>query len=303
MQATRRTISTAAALVLVACGQQQPQVNPVAYQQDMEQWRATRLVKVAGDDGWATLVGLYWLQAGENRFGSAPGNEISLNEAGLPAQAGVFTLALDHVRFKAAPEVRVTCGGTPVTALQLTTDALGDPTVLRFNSLSFYVIERGPRFGVRVKDSEAPARTNFKGLEYFPLDQAWRVTARFEAYPPGKKIPIINILGMEEDMDAPGALVFDVGGKAYRLDTVLEPGETDYFVMFADQTNGQDTYGAGRFLYVSPPKDGVTVLDFNKSYNPPCVFSHYATCPLPPSQNRLPFAVRAGELKYAGADH
>jgi len=144
---------------------------------------------------------------------------------------------------------------------------------------------------------------HFKGLEYFPLDQQWRFEARFEPYTSMKKIPIINILGMEDDMNSPGVVVFDVGGHEYRLDAVLEDGETDYFIMFGDPTNGKQTYGAGRFMYVKPPVNGVTVLDFNKSYNPPCAFSHYATCPLPPPQNRLPIAVTAGEFKYAGAGH
>jgi hypothetical protein len=174
---------------------------------------------------------------------------------------------------------------------------------LNIGTTSFYAIKRVDRFGVRVKDTNADARVSFKGLEYFPLDQAWRFEAKFKAYTPMKKIPIINILGMEEDMNSPGALVFDVGSTEYRLDTVLEDGETDYFVMFGDTTNGKLSYGAGRFLYVKPPVDGVTVLDFNKSYNPPCAFSHYATCPLPPQQNKLPLAIQAGELRYAGAGH
>jgi uncharacterized protein len=157
--------------------------------------------------------------------------------------------------------------------------------------------------GVRVKDTSADARVHFKGLEYFPLAQDWRFEAKFEPYSPMKKIPIINILGMEEEMNSPGALLFGVDGTQYRLDTVLEDGETDYFVMFGDTTNGKLSYGAGRFLYVKPPVAGVTVLDFNKSYNPPCAFSHFATCPLPPQQNKLPLAIPAGELKYAGAHH
>ncbi len=292
-----------AALLLAACGRHPSQVDTVDYQQDIDQWRAKRLTDVAGEDGWTTLVGLYWLKDGENRFGRAPGNELALDENGLPATVGIFTLAKDGISFKAASGVNVTSGGKPVSPLKLATDAEDNTTVLKLGTVSFYVIERVGHFGVRVKDTRAPARTHFQGLHYFPLDPRWRFEARFEPYPKGKKIRIVNVLGMEEDMDAPGALLFEIDGKSYRLDTVLEPGETDYFVMFADRTNGRDTYGAGRFLYVSPPKDGTTVLDFNKAYNPPCVFSPYATCPLPPAQNRLPLAVNAGELKYAGADH
>ena len=295
-------IAAACALLLAACGRS-PQVDPVAYQKDIDSWRAGRMKSVAGPDGWTTLVGLYWFKEGANRFGSGTDNDLVLASPRVPAEVGVFTLAGGKVSFTAAKGADVQSGGKPVTSAKLGTDADPDTTVLTHGSLTFYTIQRGPRYGLRVKDSEADARVHFKGFDYYPVDQKWRFEARFAPYRPMKKIPIINILGMEEDMDSPGALVFDVGGQEYRLDTVLEDGETDYFVMFADQTNGKRTYGAGRFLYVKPPVDGSTVLDFNKAYSPPCAFSHYATCPLPPSQNRLPFAVEAGELKYSGSDH
>ncbi|MGE5624387.1 MAG: DUF1684 domain-containing protein, partial [Bacillota bacterium] len=263
-----------------------------------------RLDKVAGPNGWTTLVGLYWLKSGMNRFGSAAGNELQLSAAGFPAQAGTFEFDGKQVSFRAAEGATVSSGGKPVKQRALLTDADPQgPTVLNLGSVSFYAIKRVDRYGVRVRDTQAPARVHFRGLEYFPLDPAWRFEARFEPYASMKKIPIINILGMEEDMNSPGALLFEVDGKPYRLETVLEDGETDYFVMFADQTSGKQTYGAGRFMYVKPPVDGKTVLDFNKSYNPPCSFSPYATCPLPPPANRLPFAVTAGELKYAGSGH
>lgn len=299
------SLLAAGAFLLAACGRS-PQVDPVAYQKEIDDWRAGRLSKVAGPDGWTTLVGLYWLKPGANRFGRADGNELQLASPGFPAEAGRFDFDGKQVSFTAAKGVGVISGGQPVTNLKLLVDVDPDPkapTVLNLGSVSFYAIQRADRYGVRVRDTQAEARTHFKGLDYFPLDQKWRFEAKFESYTPMKKIPIINILGMEEDMDSPGALLFDVGGKEYRLDTVLEQGETDYFVMFADQTSGKQTYGAGRFLYVKPPVDGKTVLDFNKSYNPPCTFSPYATCPLPPPENRLPLAITAGELKYAGSAH
>jgi hypothetical protein len=304
----KKTLFSAAAcaFLLVACGRPAPQVDPVAYQKDVDAWKADRLSRLTGPDGWTTLVGLYWLKEGANKFGSGADNELELNTPGFPKEVGRFDFDGKSVSFTAAKGVAVTSDGKPVTNLKLLTDADNDPkapTTLSLGSVSFYAIRRVDRFGVRVKDTNADARVSFKGLEYFPLDQAWRFEAKFVPYSPMKKIPIINILGMEEDMNSPGALVFDVGGTEYRLDTVLEDGETDYFVMFADQTNGKTSYGAGRFLYVKPPVDGVTVLDFNKSYNPPCAFSHYATCPLPPQQNKLPLAIPAGELKYTGLHH
>ena len=276
-------------------------VKSVTYQNDIDDWLAGRIRSVAGPEGWATLVGLYWFKEGDNRFGSDKDNDLVLANPDLPANVGVFTLAGSEVRFRVGPGADVRSGGRPVTSLILVTDP--DSTVLTHGSVSFYVIRRGPRFGLRVKDSSAEARTHFKGFAYFPLNQKWRLEARFVPYSPMRQIRTINVVGMDENMASPGALEFHVDGKLYRLDTVLEHGEADYFVMFADMTNGKQTYGAGRFLYVKPPLDGVTVLDFNKSYNPPCAFSPYATCPLPPPQNRLPIAVEAGELRYADADY
>lgn len=298
-------IVAAGAILLTACGRT-PQVDPVAYQKDIDDWRAGRLTRVTGPDGWTTLVGLYWLKPGANRFGSAPDSELELTSAGFPGHVGTFAFDGKSVSFTATPGAGVTSGGKPVATLKLLTDADPDPkapTILDLGSVSFYAIQRVDRYGVRVKDTAADARVHFKGLEYFPVDQKWRFEAKFVPYTPMKKIPIINILGMEEDMNSPGALLFSVDGREYRLETVLEDGETDYFVMFADQTSGKQTYGAGRFMYVKPPVDGITVLDFNKSYNPPCAFSPYATCPLPPPENRLPLAIAAGEFKYAGSGH
>ena len=298
--------AAACALLLTACGRHAPQVDPVAYQKEIDDWKAGRLGRVTGPDGWTTLVGLYWLKPGTNRFGSGADNDMPLAAAGFPAEVGHFDFDGKDVSFTAAKGVAVLSGGKPVTTLKLVNDAdagAADPTTLSVGSVSFYAIKRIDKMGVRVKDTSADARVHFKGLEYFPVNQDWRFEAKFEPYTPMKKIPIINILGMEEDMPSPGALVFEVDGNTYRLDTVLEDGETDYFVMFADATSGKQTYGAGRFMYVKPPVDGRTVLDFNKSYNPPCVFSPYATCPLPPAQNRLPIAITAGELKYAGSGH
>ena len=276
----------------------------MSYQDEIREWQSRRLKKLLAEDGWTTLVGLYWLEPGENSFGRAADNRIVLDYPSLPEQIGTFQVAGREVRFMAAPDAKVFHQGRPVSAIgPLADDSAGAPTVLAVGNLSFYLIERSSRLGIRVKDSRAEARVHFRGLEYFPVDPKWRIAARFEPYSPARKIPITTVLGMQEEMPAPGALVFEVDGMAYRLDAVLEAGERDWFVMFADATNGKQSYGAGRFLYVAPPANGETVIDFNKSYTPPCAFSAFATCPLPPPQNRLPIAVTAGELKYAGSDH
>ena len=172
--------------------------------------------------------------------------------------------------------------------------------MLEIGSLSFHVVKRGDRLGMRFKDRENPARAEFKGTDYDPADRRWVVSARFEPYEPPRRVPILNVLGMETEETAPGALAFEVDGREYRLQALKEKGEEQFFIIFADQTSGKETYGAGRYLYADPPgADGRVTLDFNRAYSPPCAFTRYATCPLPPAENRLPLRVEAGE-KYLG---
>ena len=148
---------------------------------------------------------------------------------------------------------------------------------------------------MRVKDPDAPARRDFAGIEYFPIDPSWRVQARFERSDPPKKIPVPDILGVVEDEDSPGAVVFTHDGATYRLDALMEPGESDLFLIVGDRTNGHETYGGGRFLYApAPGPDGLVTVDFNRAYNPPCAFTEFATCPLPPPGNKLPIRWRRG---------
>ncbi len=265
----------------------------------IEQWRSRRLASLTSETGWPTLAGLYWLRQGDNSFGRAGSNALVLDHAALPDVAGVFALRDDKVSFTATEGGNITHEGQPVATLELQPDTAGQPTLLAAGSLRFHAIERAGRMGVRVRDVEHPARISFKGLSYFPISLDWRINARFEPYVPSKRIPILNIVGMTEDMESPGALVFDKDGKTWRLDTILEsPTDTDLFVMFADATSGRESYGAGRYLYVAKPADNRVVLDFNKAYNPPCAFTEFATCPLPPRQNRLQLPVTAGEKKY-----
>lgn len=279
----------------------QPKTTGAAYAEEVERWKAKRVEGLKGEDGWLSLVGLHWLKEGENRVGSDPSNEVVLPEDRSPRVVGSLWLKDGAVRIEARPGSGVTSEGRPVTSLDLKTDADGGkPTVLNLGTLAFHVIKRGERFALRVKDSASPARTNFRGLEYFPLDERWRVEARFEPHNPPKTIPITNVLGMQSDEPSPGALVFDIDGKTYRLDALTEAGEEQFFIIFRDETSGKETYGAGRYLYAGPPDaQGRLLVDFNKAYSPPCAFTKYATCPLPPDQNRLPIRVEAGE-KYAG---
>jgi uncharacterized protein (DUF1684 family) len=168
-------------------------------------------------------------------------------------------------------------------------------------TVRFQVIKRGERYGLRVKDANAQTRTHFLGLDYYPTDPKWRFEARFEPYKPAKKIPITDVTGMTSDNISPGALVFMMDGKEVRIDPVLEEGSDELFIIFKDATSRDETYQAGRYMYAPMPgPDGKTIVDFNKAYNPPCSFTSFATCPLPPPQNRLTVRVEAGEKRYAG---
>lgn len=274
--------------------------DPAAYRKEIETWRQERLASLKKEDGWLTLVGLYWLKPGENRLGSDPGNPVILPKGKAPAVAGTLTLDGEMIRLNVQPGVELTADGKAVTpGMTVNVDASGKPTILQLGSLSFYVIQRGDRMGVRIKDKSSPMLTGFKGIDEFPIQPAWRVVARFEPAK-DKKIPIANIIGQVADQTSPGAVVFDWQGKTYRIDA-LEGGEDgSLFLVFGDKTNGKETYGAGRFLDTDPPKDGKVVVDFNTAYNPPCAFTAFATCPLPPAENKLPIRVEAGEKKFAG---
>jgi len=265
----------------------------------LAQWRAQRAANLTSETGWLTLVGLFWLKDGDNSFGRSKSNRIALDHPSLAPTSGIFTVREGQVGFKALPGSGVTLDGRPVATLAMAPDTTDKPTLLASGSLRFYVIERAGRLGVRVRDVDHPARKNFRGLEYFPEKPEWIVDARFEPYPGDKRIPIVNILGMTDQMHAPGALVFAKDGREWRLDALLEsPDDDELFVMFADATSAHETYGAGRFMYIPLPRNGRATLDFNRVYNPPCAFNEFATCPLPPPQNRLALRVDAGEKKY-----
>lgn len=274
-----------------------------SYRQEIEKFRQERVDSLRKEDGWLTLVGLYWLQPGANRFGSNPGLPVLLPKGKAPLFAGSLNVEGGKVRLVAQPGVALKAGGKAVKpgapGLAVKTDADGEPTVMQLGSLSFFVIKRGDKLGVRIKDRTSPTLASFKGLDNFPVRPEWRVAARFVPYK-DKKIPIANIIGQVEPLPSPGAVVFDWKGKTYRIDAIEGSPEGGLFLVFGDQTNGKETYGAGRFLDTDPPKNGKVVVDFNTAYNPPCAFTAFATCPLPPKQNKLAVRIEAGEKKFAG---
>jgi uncharacterized protein (DUF1684 family) len=254
-----------------------------ALEDEIAQWRRARASALQAEGSWLTVAGLFWLHEGANSFGKDPGSEIALPDG--PAQSGVFELRAGAVSVMVSGET---------APRQLQPDSAD---VVKVGRLSLFLIKRGDRIGIRLKDPENPARKEFHGLDYFPVSEAYRVTARWVAAP--REIPVLNVLGQTEPSQCPGYAEFRIGEEDLSLYPILEaPDAQELFYIFRDRTSARETYPAGRFLYSALPKDGRVVLDFNKAVNPPCAFTAYATCPLPPVENRLPVRIEAGEKKY-----
>ena len=273
-----------------------------SYVAEIEKWRTTREQRLKADGGWLTVTGLFWLKDGPNTFGSDKAGDIVL-PASVAPKAGVIEFAPGgSAILRTQPGVEILSGGKPAAAgMTLKADtAEGSPDVLVMGPVSLQVIERGGRYGLRMKDNQSAQRRDFKGLAWYPVSEASRVVARWVPYPDGKTVSIANVLGQVDELKTPGYAVFTVNGTEVRLDPVLEGADAkELFFIFKDKTSGKHTYPAGRYLYTPLPKDGTVVLDFNKAYSPPCAFTAYATCPLPPPQNRLQVAIEAGEKKPA----
>lgn len=270
-------------LLAAAAAQQAPD----AWVAEVEAWRREREKRLAADDGWLTVAGLFWLKEGPNSFGTDPSCDIVLPAGSAPPRAGVFEHSGGSTRLRWADR--------PSEPVQM----LPDETIVPLGDLSFQVIRRGSRYGIRLRDKNSRFRREFAGLKWYPVNAAWRVTARLVPYPEPRKLRVGSTIGEPQEFDAPGYLEFELRGQRLRLEPAQTGGEL--FIIFKDLTSGKTTYPAGRFLYASlDKKDGTVVLDFNKAYNPPCAFTPYTTCPLPPRQNHLPVAIEAGEQFHRG---
>ena len=268
----------------------------VTHEEQIREWRQLRHERLASDNGWMTLVGLEWLNEGENRVGS--GSSSTARIPGGPEDWGTIYLAGDELKFIPAPGSGVAVDGAQVTDAILVADNQGKPTVVSSGDLSFYVIFR-ESYALRIKDRKAPALLDFTGVPSYDFQPDWRFDARFIPAAEGETIEIGDVLGHLSPTPVYGYVEFERDGVSYRLLGLGEEDSESLWFLFADRTTGRETYGAGRFLYSDGmPGDGRLVIDFNKAYNPPCAFNDYSTCPLPPQQNRLDLAVTAGEKDY-----
>lgn len=273
------------------------------YRAKIQKWRAEQEAQLRSDEGWLAVAGLFWLKEGANRFGTDPAGEIVLPEGSAPARAGMFEFHEGKTTMRAENGVVITFNEKPIAELEMRSDEKQKPDIIRLGTLSMNVIKRGQRYAIRIKDRNSRARREFSGLRWFPVNETYRIAAKFVRYDEPKQIEIPNILGDINKMPSPGYVTFELDGKQYRLDPILEDKEKLFFI-FSDSTNGKATYGAGRFLYADAPEGERVTLDFNQAINPPCAFTKFATCPLPPRQNRLKVAIEAGELNYhSSASH
>jgi uncharacterized protein len=265
------------------------------YQAGIQKWREKKENDLKSDNGWLTLTNLAWLKEGINTIGSAANNNIVLPKP-TAQQIGIIEFKQGKANLSISEGVDVLGDGRKISSIELKSDAEGKPTLVQIGEVSFTLIKREDRYGIRVRDVNSLNRAKFTNLHWFPVDESYRVTADFEAYDTPKEIEIPNVLGGTFKMKSPGLLKFRLGGESYSLEPVEEGDE--YFIIFSDLTNRTTTYQPGRFLYSAKAKNGKVVLDFNQAYNPPCAFTEYATCPLPPAQNRLKTEIKAGEMRY-----
>lgn len=301
-----RIVALSLLALLSACGDKKSGAEDAAmsaaqaqYLSDENLWRIQRQENLTKPDGWSSLIGLHWLSLPSHYVGSSARSGIRI--AIGPPSLGMFQRKGDRVFFTPESGVPLTLDDKPFRGrVELKDDGSGAPSVLGFDEGKgkLTVIVRGGNRALRVKHADAPTRLQFKGLDYWPADRDWRIEATFVPNPAGTTLPIATIIGTTENTPNPGALEFQRDGKAYRIEA-LDQGEDTLSLIIADRTSGHESYGAGRYLDVPrPDANGKVVIDFNRAYNPPCAFTQFATCPLPPNQNRLDLAITAGEKRY-----
>ena len=271
-----------------------------AYRAEIEAFRRAREASLKADDGWLTVTGLSWVKPGATRIGGDPSSDVLL-PSGAPSHVGVLTLVDGKASFRVDPGVTVTLDGKPFESGEVRSDADGKSSVLAFDRFKLLLLKRGGRFALRLKDNASEIRENFAGLRWFPIEEGWKVEAKFVPHPLPTKITFDTIVGEQDVLDSPGYATFERDGKPYRLDAASQPDGRLWFV-FRDATSGRTTPANARQLTTEAPLGDVVVLDFNKVVNLPCAYTPHATCPIAPPRNRLPLAITAGEQNYqAGA--
>ncbi len=271
-----------------------------------ETWEAERAESLVAEDGWLALIGLYWLNEGENHFGTGSDNELVFPAApslvSAPPRLGTITVSGLSAQLAPAPGSGLAANGTPIdpaSTLDLTSDSDAEPTLISHGSVEFHLIERGETLALRLRDRLSAARLSFSGLTSYEPSAEWVIDGRFEPYDEVREVEVPNVTPLEYPGYSAGEVVLEIAGSEHRLIALSRDVAGPLFLVIGDATNGHATYGGGRYVYTAPPAtDGSVRVDLNRLYNPPCVFTEWATCPLPPRQNRLEIPIEAGELDY-----
>jgi len=279
-------------LLLCSCSGHKPPTTP-AFVQSWKAWQKNRMERLKSENGWLNLAGLYWLQQGINPFGSDSSCALVFPPSAPPV-AGKFIRKDSLVTLEVHPGVVIESEGKQVRSVVLESDATGHPTALRMGSLVFYLIKRDTLLGIRLRDLNSPLSSSLDSIPCYPPDSAWKITAQFHPFEKPQKMYVHTVIGTLEEYTVPGKLIFELEGRKQTL-LPFKEGQ-GFFIIFGDGTSAVETYGAGRFLQADEPDlTGKVILDFNRAYNPPCAFTPYATCPLPPKENLLSVKITAGE--------
>jgi hypothetical protein len=267
--------------------------DPIAYKAEMDTWKKERIERLKSKTGWLNLAGLLWLEEGENSFGSDSSNRVIFPQKAAPF-CGKIILKEDQLTLMATRESGITFEGNPVTTMELKDDFSENTTLIDQGDLAWFIVKRGEQYGIRLRDYKHPNLNKLDSIPSYPIDIEYVVEATLHPFDEPRTMEVATpVAGFTEEYQCPGELHFSLKGE----DLVLYPFQSGqgYFLVIADETTGIETYGAGRFMYSTPDSTGRIILDFNKAYNPPCAFTPYATCPMPPRENFLPVAVKAGE--------
>ncbi len=292
----KRNIIIYLIIIFFGCERYEEKGSP-EYIKEINEWHRKRIENLKKENGWLNLVGLFFLKPGENTFGSAVSNDFRIEDGSLPARICTFILKDSIVEIVPEEGVELKVNDKLISRMILIDDHLNEPTIVSLNSYKWYIIRRRDIYALRVRNLNAPLVKEFSGIDRFPVNEDWKIIADFIPYTPPKEIDVPSIIGVNQKEISPGKVRFKIQNQFFELDA-FESGNSLFFV-FSDETNGKETYGAGRFLVANKPdSNSKVILDFNKAYNPPCVFTKYATCPLPPPQNHLKIRITAGEKVY-----
>ena len=297
-----------AAIVFAACGRAGAELDLVAYEQEIEDWRQGRLESLLAPTGYLNQIGLHWLEPGTYSIGSDAGNDIVV-PATAAARIGEFNVTEEGVRLVVADGVDVFNQDMRVTDVLMPADVTGNGIMVSHQSLAWSVIERGGKLAVRIRDYDHPFVETFGPLPYYDINPSKRVVATLRAYEEPRTITVNTVIeGFQQFPVSPGVVEFEIDDEIYQLEVQTSSNDR-LFIVFGDETNRGETYGAGRFVYMDDPgvDGGEAILDFNKSYSPPCAFNDFSTCPVASPRNRLAVRIDAGEkfdpsLHYSGGE-